>query len=317
MRLGRIYKSLLLVFVATLMACGGGGGGGPTPNTAAGNLQVTFAYGGMSTAPKRWESVDILPTLYDIGANTPHFTLAQGQLPPGTTLNSSTGAISGMLTESGSYSATIRLTVDGFSGSLDAPVSITVDPPLCGYFPNPVIVGTPITIGATLSTLPASATVSYRMTGGAMAPGMSFAAATGVISGTPTVVGSYNASFECVIDWNGTTTTLQAPMALNVVDLGISFSYAEFQGNIGLGGNLGTVQGILPSVGGSLSGYTVAYRVKAGENLPSGFTLDPSTGLVSGLVASVPVYGTTTIEMVLTKNAVTYVLSWPLVFNLQ
>lgn len=316
MRLGRIYKSLLLVFVATLVACGGGGGG-PTPNTAAGNLQVTFAYAGMSTAPVRWESIDVSPTLYGIGANTPHFTLAQGQLPPGTTLNASTGAISGMLTESGSYSAVIRLTVDGFSGSLDAPISIAVGMPLCGYFPNPVIVGTPITIGATLSTLPASATVSYRMTGGVLAPGMSFSPATGVISGTPTAIGSYNAAFECVIDWNGTTTTLQAPMALYVVDLGISFSYAEFQGNVGLGGNLGTVQGIRPLVGGSLSGYTVAYRVKAGESLPSGFTLDPSTGIVSGLVASVPVYATTTIEMVLVKNSVTYVLSWPLVFNLQ
>ena len=88
-----------------LAACGGGGGGDE-------DLAVTFSYDTRSATlylPSRSS-----PTLSGLDGNTPKCSVVAGSLPPGQSLGSGC-AVVGTPTALGTYVATIKLTVDGYT----------------------------------------------------------------------------------------------------------------------------------------------------------------------------------------------------------
>jgi hypothetical protein len=115
-----------------------------------------------------------------------------GSLPPGLSIDSGTGHITGTPTTAGTYPVVITVTDSaGYSTSVSfswtTGSTITVTNP--GNQSNPL--GTaisPLTIHT--SDTSHSATLTFSA-GGTLPPGLSIASGTGVISGTPTTSGSY------------------------------------------------------------------------------------------------------------------------------
>ncbi len=127
------------------------------------------------------------------GGTTPYtFSLLSGTPPTGLTVNSD-GSITGTPSASGTFTFTVQVT-DNVAATNSSPFTITID---CGAAVS-------ITSGATLPNgtqgiayadqLLASGgngTVTWAQTGGTLAPGLTVLS-TGVISGTPTLPGTYS-----------------------------------------------------------------------------------------------------------------------------
>jgi hypothetical protein len=170
--------------------------------------------------------------------------------PPGLTLNSSTGVLSGTPTTAGSYSFTVKATDKG-----DPTLTVTKDMTL--------VVNSPVTIATTslpdgnvgssynqtLTTQNGTGSATWTVTSGQLPSGLTLSAA-GVISGSPTTQGTQ--SF--------TATATDAAGSTKSVSL--SINVAAGSTNTGNTGNTGTSGGVaapapVPSSGGK-SGCFIA-----------------------------------------------------------
>ena len=147
-----------------------------------------------STLPNGTLSVAYSETITASGGAAPHsFSILAGSLPPGLTLDPG-GAITGIPTAAGSFTFTVRATdANGCPGS--RVYTIVINPagcPTISLSPQTLPganVGepyTPVVISATGGTPPHT----FAVTAGTIAPGLTVSAA-GVLSGTPTEVGSF------------------------------------------------------------------------------------------------------------------------------
>lgn len=146
-------------------------------------------------------------TISATGGTPPYtFTVSSGALPPGLTLNPMTGEISGTPIAAGQFNFTITATdANGCPGARPYSIVIPVVPSCPFITVNPVtlppaVVGTPYsqTISATGGAPPYTFTVSS----GALPPGLTLNATTGVISGTPTTAGQFSFTITAT-DANG------------------------------------------------------------------------------------------------------------------
>ncbi len=128
------------------------------------------------------------------GTGALNFTHTGGTLPPGVGLNAS-GLLSGTATQAGVYNFDITAT-DTLGVSVSGAFQITVDPPATG---NPTITSTSplpsgtqdaVYAGFTFTATGGTGSYSFSVSGGNLPPGLSLSAA-GVVSGTPTLAGSY------------------------------------------------------------------------------------------------------------------------------
>jgi len=122
-------------------------------------------------------------TVINAGVSTV-YSVQSGTLPAGTSLNVSTGAITGTLTNTpSSYSFTIRATNNGVYS--DRSFSGTVISPPVWQTASGQLVGAGTGEGYS-SQLVANTAVSYSIVSGSLPTGMSLNTSTGIISGTPT-----------------------------------------------------------------------------------------------------------------------------------
>jgi hypothetical protein len=196
------------------------------------------------------------------------FALTSGTLPAGLTLNSN-GSFSGAPTQSGVFN--FRVTATGFgacSGFRD--YALTVSCPGISITTTSLPGGS---IGAVYSqtvTASPAGSYSFSVSSGALPPGLTLNAATGAITGTPAVSGSFNFTITasaggCAASQNYTVaiacaTISLSPAALPSGQAGIAYS-----------------QTINVTPAGS---YT--FTLITGS-LPAGLTLTSSTGEISGL----------------------------------
>lgn len=205
------------------------------------------------------------------------FTISDGTLPPGLSLNPTTGEITGTPTTAGAYAFTISATgTAGAPGAVD--VNLTVLPATTLTVPTTIAAGTygeplDISLAATGGTEP----YQYVLTG-TLPQGMSFDAATGTLSGTPTTLGSFNLSLT-VTDANAFTVTrdysltVAAPTITITSDLPGAGAFVAYQGQI--------------SATGGSTPYTFAVTSGA---LPPGLSLDAETGDITGTPRAVSDY---------------------------
>jgi hypothetical protein len=120
------------------------------------------------------------------------FAVSAGSLPPGLTLNSSTGVISGTPTTAGAYTFTVTATNAVGSASVTYSQNVTAPAATVPAFTSPapaasIVAGRPYTVTVTAS----GSTPTYAVTAGSLPLGLTLNSSTGVISGTPTTPGAY------------------------------------------------------------------------------------------------------------------------------
>ncbi|HXY86014.1 MAG TPA: Ig domain-containing protein [Gaiellaceae bacterium] len=199
------------------------------------------------------------------------FSLITDTLPPGLTLTS-TGLISGVPTDAGSWSFWVQLKS-----------SCPADPHADREFTIKVLEG--LTIQQTQSTLtPGQLTVPYSVqltvnsgtptwsvTSGTLPPGIGLDTSTGQLSGTPTAAGSYTFRIQAVDGERSDTQTYTITVVPQLTMTAPS----------PVAGEVGRRVTIKSSATGGKPAYT--WSLDPSTPLPAGLALDPASGTITGL----------------------------------
>src|SRR5262249_4845607 len=146
------------------------------------------------------------------------WSITSGSLPPGLSLNSQTGAISGAPSSAGTFTFTAQV-----SDAQNPPDSATKSLSITVSQPAPLNITTTSLPSAKRNraysqTLQASGRVtpySWSLAAGSLPPGLALNASTGVISGKPTTVGTYNFTVR-VLDSRPTSASDTQALSITV-----------------------------------------------------------------------------------------------------
>ncbi len=203
---------------------------------------------------------------------TTTFAITGGTLPAGLTLNAD-GTITGTPTTPGVYSFTVTATNGSRTATANVSYTVTPAAALTESYPTPATftAGTAIaTQTPTITNATPGVTTTFAITGGTLPAGLTLNA-DGTITGTPTTPGVYSFTVTAT---NGSrtatanvsyTVNAAAPTALNYA------SPVTYTSGIAIANNNPNPSGGAPT----------SYTISSGS-LPSGLSLDPTTGVISG-----------------------------------
>ncbi|HEY5196811.1 MAG TPA: putative Ig domain-containing protein [Solirubrobacteraceae bacterium] len=224
---------------------------------------------GFAALPAGWTRTVYGDTLTESGGTAPFtWAIASGSLPAGISL-SPDGVLSGTPTAVGTASFTVSVTdANGQSATQAASLSVADGVRATGTAPPQadVNVAYSYTAGATGGTAP----YTWSINAGSLPAGLTLSAA-GVLSGTPTLAGSYPFSVN-VIDQNGGIDTLQVTF---VVAPAVAVTSAAALPSADIHAAYSTAL----SASGGTGAYT--WSLTSGT-LPAGLLLAAATGIVSG-----------------------------------
>ncbi len=198
-----------------------------------------------------------------------------GNLPPGLSLNTSTGAITGTPTSAGTYNFSINLADQSLPGQANKAFSIAINPVLfitTSSFPGSVV-GT--NYSQTLAMTGGTPSFTWKIADGSLPNGLSMNPNTGVINGISTGVGLYKFTMQ-VTDGIGAVATKDLSIQINSA-LDITTS----AGSLLTEATSGASYTFSFAANGGSGIYTWSV-VPGGGGLPSGLTLNPFTGKVTG-----------------------------------
>jgi hypothetical protein len=217
-------------------------------------------------------------TLTATGAGASNnWSISSGQLPSGLSLTANSGVISGTPTASGSFSFVVTISNSGSSAqsasatltlstSAQAPAALVISSTtLPGAIVEQSYSGSPRASGGV-------APYQWSISSGSLPAGLSLAANTGMISGTPTTSGTSTFT-ATVTDAESPAQSTSATISLSVTSASLTLSTTLPYATDGTG----------YSAGLQVSGGTAPYSwsITSGS-LPAGLTLATATGIVSG-----------------------------------
>ncbi len=213
-----------------------------TPNA---NPQLTFG-----PPPGGQVNVAYSAPLTMTGGTAPiTWSVSAGSLPPGVTLNPSTGLLSGTPTSAGTYTFTVRI-VDVSGQSDTRAATVTIVPPPVLTIPSPPAAQVAVPYNLPLSVSGGTAPYTYSLGSGTLPPGLTLNTTTGLISGTPTTQGGYAFTVK-VTDANGQSDTRSASITVGAGPLVITKSANQ---------------------SAAVPGSTVSYTITVANTGPSAFT---------------------------------------------
>ena len=194
-----------------------------------------------------------------------------GTLPPGLSVDPSTGTISGTPTTAGSYGVTVTATDDsGFSAEVSFTWTVTNSVSVADPGAQSGVSGTaiaPFVVAATDSS--STATLTYSASG--LPPGLSIDPATGTVSGDPTTAGIYAVTVTAADDAGFSGSTSFSWTVTNTV------SVTNPGGQTGASGTA-----VTPVAVSATDTSSTAALTYAATGLPPGLSIDPTTGVISG-----------------------------------
>ena len=210
------------------------------------------------------------------GGTAPYTFAISGSLPAG--LSNSSGVISGTPTTAGNYPLSVVATDSNGTTSPSAPFTLVVSAAAVSPTVNVVLPSPNATVGQCYSSsvlgqsVPGSSNYTY-VVNGSLPVGLSLNSSTGAITGTPTGAGS-TVTFSVTDNTNHVTVTsgsftfIVSP-AITTLSLTTPTS--------GLSSTVQLPYSLTVSAGGG-----VGTRTFAASNLPTGLTINTSTGQISG-----------------------------------
>jgi len=241
------------------------------------------------TAPTITVSPSTVPAATVASTYTQSFTAAGGTapysfstispLPAGMTL-STAGVLSGKPTAAGTFSIAVKAT-DSTTGAGPyngtTTVSLTVNAPTVVVSPSTVPAATVgVAYSQTLSASGGTAPYTLNMTTGTLPNGITFSAATGLLSGTPTAGGSFSFTVKGTDSSTGTGSPFSGSQAytLTVNAAVITVSQSTLPAP-----TVGVAYSQSVAASGGTSPYL--YNILTGS-LPAGLSLNASTGAITG-----------------------------------
>ena len=201
-------------------------------------------------------------------------------LPSGTSIDPTSGLISGTPVTSGIYPVTVTVTDSaGFTGTTSFTWTVT----------NGVAVTNPGSVtsvsGSPVSPLPVvatdtstTATISFSA-GSTLPPGLTIAPSTGIVSGTPTTGGSFAVTVTATDSSGFAGTTSFTWTVTNSVSV---------HGPANQTNGVGSV--IIPVTETASDTSSTATLTWSATGLPTGLTIAPTTGTISGTISHSGVY---------------------------
>jgi large repetitive protein len=214
------------------------------------------------------------------GYGSPTYAVTTGSLPPGLTLSSG-GVLSGTPTTAGSYTFSITAT-DGNPGTCTATTSYTlvISCPTITVAPSTLNSGTAGVAYSQNITQSGSngTTITYTVSTGSLPTGMTLSSG-GLLSGTPTVTGTFNFTVSATDNY-GCVGTRSYSLFINCPTITLT---------PGLLPNATATQGYIQNISNTGSVGTTNYAITAGA-LPAGLTL-ASNGDISGTPTVTGIFG--------------------------
>ncbi len=262
---------------ALLVGCGGGGGGH--------DLTVEFSYAGVSET-QVLGAAGVQPSISGLEGNAPHCSLQSGTLPPGLTVQSDC-TIAGIVTQAGSYDATVQLTADHYSGSVTTALDFVV--PALALLPAIESSTQPLSVGAAESnfspfviagyTPTAGDVLQFTVVSGSLPVGLAFDTTRGTLSGTPDTLGTTQITAHLTLTRGSlTAVTADTTLAFAVIEPALAVSYPNCcTAGVGVPFTATPVTSFVDATNASIT-----YALGTGVTLPPGLALDPATGVISG-----------------------------------
>ena len=197
------------------------------------------------------------------GGTAPYTYSIVGTLPAGLALNTTTGAVTGTPTGSGSFSVQVK----DAGGATSTACPITINPQLsvtCAAVKTGEV-GVAFNSGA-MTVSGGTAPYTYSIVG-TLPAGLVLNATTGAVTGTPTGSGTFSVQVK---DAGGATSTA-CPITINP-QLAVTCA-AVTTGEVGVAFNSGAM---------TVSGGTAPYTYSIVGTLPAGLVLNATTGAVTG-----------------------------------
>ncbi|QLI82673.1 putative Ig domain-containing protein [Chitinibacter fontanus] len=196
--------------------------GAGSPFSVSGTYTLTIGVPTVVVAPAGSISNPVIGTAYSqsftaSGANAPYsYVVSSGVLPAGLTLSAG-GVLSGNPTQTGTFSFTIQATdTNSFSGT--RAYSVTVAAPTLTLTPASLPNGNPsVSYNQTISASGGSAPYSFAVTAGTLPTGLTLNPTTGAITGTPTVLNTFNFTVTATDSTTGTGAPFTTANSYSVV----------------------------------------------------------------------------------------------------
>ncbi len=196
------------------------------------------------------------------------WSVSSGSLPAGLTLNTSTGAVTGTPTASGSPSFTLKVTDSrgGFATQAQS-FSVVANPTITSAALSGGEVGEPyaVTPTATGGTAP----LTWSVSTGSLPAGLTLNPSTGAVTGTPTASGSFTFSLQ-VTDANNKFATQPESLSITAAPTITTPSLPS--------GDVGVTYSTTPTV----TGGTAPFSWAVVGSLPAGLSITSSTGAITG-----------------------------------